>query len=201
MTRWERNGQLSGRQPFWWRWGRSGSPPASGRSNRRRKFGGSPWWTRSGVFDEYEKAKQATQELQRASQRLDEQAQALQKEIQSLQERLIKQRLFIEDESQLHQMERDILAKQQELDRLLREGQQALQERYDELSEPLLQEIREIIHQIGQRDGYDLILEKQYIVLYHRPTMDLTDEVIRMLNERAKSAPQSAPETQPAGSQ
>ena len=68
---------------------------------------------------------------------------------------------------------------------------------------PLTQEIENLLQQIGESEGYSLILEKRLVTLYVDPKYDLTERVVTLLNdayekEKAKDTPQSAtpPETE-----
>ena len=53
------------------------------------------------------------------------------------------------------------------------------------LTEPILIEIRDTIRTYGETEGYDMLMEKRLVVLYHRDGMDITDDIITLLNERA----------------
>ena len=150
------------------------------------------------VFDDYSKTKGANSLLEKAAKRLEEEAIALETEISELEDRLEKQRLFIDDPAKLREMEQQIAAKEQTLTKLVNTGRAALEGKQNELSEPILKEIRASIQEVGKRDGYEMILEKQFIVLYHRDALDITDSMVSMLNERAAAEPKTPPtETTP----
>jgi len=137
------------------------------------------------VFEEYTETQKAQAELDRAVKRLEDEGKTLDGEIRSLEERLTKQRLFIEDENKVREMENTIREKRDELQRLVQLGQEALSEKEQLLTDPILHEIRDTIRGLGEEEGYDLLLEKRLVVLYHRGGMDLTDDIITRLNDGA----------------
>ncbi|MAF10364.1 hypothetical protein CMK11_07930 [Candidatus Poribacteria bacterium] len=137
------------------------------------------------VFEEYTETQKAQKVLDNALSTLEERGKELDDEIRALEERLTKQRLFIEDESKVRLMEDDIRQKRADLQDLVRLGQEALAEKQDELTEPILQEIRDTIRTVGEDDGFDLLLERRLVVLYHRDGMDITDRIITLLNDAA----------------
>lgn len=145
------------------------------------------------VFEQYIETIEANKRLGTDVKRLEDQGKTLNDEIVKLEEQFAKQRLFIDDQAKLAQMDGEIRRKKEELNRFVRTSQQALDERRDELSEPILKKIREMIQEIAVADGYSLVLEKQLIALYHLPEMDLTERMVTVLNERAaKEQPQGA---------
>jgi outer membrane protein len=88
-------------------------------------------------------------------------------------------------------------AKEEELERLIRDyqriasdSQTELKKKEGELTGSILNELREYISKIAQEDGYSLILENAGgVVLYFEKTYDVTDKVIRKYNDsKAKPA-------------
>jgi len=141
------------------------------------------------IFDGYVKTQEANKTLEAAVKRLEEQGKAMNDEILRLEEQLSKQRLFVDDPQKIQAWEREIAQKREELRRFVTTGDNALRDKQDELSKPILEEIRAAIQEWGKTHGYNLILEKQLIALYHEPDMDITDAILNMLNERAANAP------------
>ncbi|HXX56459.1 MAG TPA: OmpH family outer membrane protein [Thermodesulfovibrionales bacterium] len=82
-------------------------------------------------------------------------------------------------------------AKEEEIERLLRDYQRMVQDaqaeikkKEDQITGGIIKEIREVIDKIGQEDGYSLILENvEGIILYSRKDLDVTDKVIKRYNE------------------
>ncbi|MBN2193817.1 MAG: OmpH family outer membrane protein [Polyangiaceae bacterium] len=85
------------------------------------------------------------------------------------------------------------------------EYNQELQQKQNELTQPIYVKAMTIIERIARRDGYDLVVDKQ-AVPYFRGDLDLTEHVIRLYNEGggetsgkpAATAPTAAPRTVPA---
>lgn len=140
------------------------------------------------VFDGYTKTKAANKTLETAVKRLEDQGKAMNDEIAKLEENLSKQRLFVDEPQRIQQWEREIAQKRNELRQFVTTGDDALREKQDELSKPILDEIRTAIQDWGKAHGYSLVLEKQLIALYHEPDMDITDALLADLNERASKA-------------
>jgi outer membrane protein len=66
-----------------------------------------------------------------------------------------------------------------------------LQQKQNELTQPIVQKTVGIIRRLATQEGYDVVLERQ-AATYFRSDLDLTDKVITMYN-RGESAPAAAP--------
>ena len=153
------------------------------------------------VFENFIKAQEANDILKAAEERLRNQLNVIQQEITTMEERLTKQKLFL-DTPETETLQTDISLKRQEFQRELEIGQESLLAKREELLAPLTQDIESLLQQIGESEGYSLILEKRLVTLYVDPKYDLTERVIKSLNdahkkETSKDAQQSAtpPET------
>ncbi len=154
------------------------------------------------VFENFTKAQEANEILKTAQDRLTNQLKAIQQEIDTMVERLEKQRLFL-DASETQTLEADIRLKQQKLQGDLEIGQESILAKREELLAPLTQDIESLLREVGESEGYSLILEKRLVTLYVDPKYDLTERVLKLLNdayekEKSQDAPQSAtpPETE-----
>lgn len=134
------------------------------------------------VLEGYAKASTAIEVLRTQGGRLEKSLSALADEIRTLQDRKAKTQRFVE-EAQTADLEAEIRRKQQEYQREAELGQQGLLEEEKKLMEPIYKEIRDRIIELGQANGYDIILEKGLIVLYVNEKHDLTQKVISSLNE------------------
>ena len=153
------------------------------------------------VFENFIKAQKANDILKAAEERLRNQLNVIQQEITTMEERLTKQKLFL-DAPETETLQTDISLKRQEFQRELEIGQESLLAKREELLAPLTQDIESLLQQIGESEGYSLILEKRLVTLYVDPKYDLTERVVKSLNdshkkETSKDAQQSAtpPET------
>jgi outer membrane protein len=154
------------------------------------------------VFENFTKAQEANEILKTAQDRLTNQLKGIQQEIDTMVERLEKQRLFL-DASETQTLEADIRLKQQKLQGDLEIGQESILAKREELLAPLTQDIESLLQEVGESEGYSLILEKRLVTLYVDPKYDLTERVLKLLNdayekEKSKDAPQSVtpPETE-----
>ncbi len=154
------------------------------------------------VFENFTKAQEANEILKTAQDRLTDQLKGMQQEIDTMEDRLTKQRLFL-DAPETQTLEADIRLKRQELQRELEIGQESILAKREELLAPLTQEIEGLLQRVGESEGYSLILEKRLVTLYVDPKYDLTERVLKLLNdayekEKSKDAPQPAtpPETE-----
>ncbi len=149
------------------------------------------------VFENFTKAQEANEVLKRAQDKLTNELKGLQQEIDTMEDRLTKQRLFL-DAPETQKLEADIRLKRQELQRDLEIGQESIMAKREELLAPLTQEIESLLQQVGESEGYSLILEKRLVTLYVDPRYDLTERVLKLLNdayekEKLKDAQQSTP--------
>ena len=154
------------------------------------------------VFENFTKAQAANELLKTAQDRLTGELQGLQQEIDTMVDRLEKQRLFLEA-PETQRLEADIRLKGQALQQRLEDGQEQILAKREELLAPLTQEIESLLQQVGSSEGYSLILEKRLVTLYVDPKYDLTERVLKLLNdahekEQAQDAQPSAtpPETE-----
>lgn len=150
-----------------------------------------------GVFEKFTKAQEANDILKTAEERLRTQLDGIQQEIATMEDRLTRQKIFL-DAPETETLQADIRIKRQEFQRELEMGQEALLAKRDELLAPLTQEIETLLQQIGESEGYSLILEKRLVTLYVAPKYDLTDRVVKLLNdkyeeEKSKDAQSATP--------
>jgi len=140
------------------------------------------------VVESYSKAIEADTELKTLQNRLTTRLKKLEDEIITMEERLTKQELFL-DEDTVKSAQADIVRKQDEYRQKLKVGQESLMEKQKELLEPILQEVKDLIIQIGKEKNFSLILDKQ-AALFVKPEYDLTDSLIQQLNEQYKKGGQ-----------
>jgi outer membrane protein len=85
------------------------------------------------------------------------------------------------DEKARTKQTQELQTLQQEAERLLRESQGEMGRQQERLIPPMNDKILEIVRSIGQKDGYDYILEKAAIA-FATPKDDLTSRIISELN-------------------
>ncbi len=133
-----------------------------------------------------EAATKATETLRAAGEKLQRKLQEIADEARTLQEKKAKTELFVE-EAQTADLNREILQKQQEHQRELEIGQQALIEKEKELLEPIYKGLEDLIIKVGKDENYDIILEKRLITLYVKEEYDLTKRLTDLMNENAEN--------------
>ena len=134
------------------------------------------------VLEGSKQATDATNILKAASERLKAKLDKLGEEIRTLQEKKAKTELFVE-RAQTADMDNEIRLKQQEYQREVEIGQQALLEKEQELMEPIYNSLQELIVKVGKSENFDIILEKRLITLYVKEDFDLTQRLIGLMNE------------------
>ena len=139
------------------------------------------------VLESSKEATDATELLQAASERLKTKLQQLGDEIRTLQEKKAKTELFVE-EAQTAGMDNEIRLKQQEYQREVEVGQQALLEKEQELMEPIYNRLQAMIVKVGESEDFDIILEKRLITLYVKKEHDLTQQLIGLMNENNENS-------------
>ena len=127
-------------------------------------------------------ATQATETLRAAGERLQKKLQEIADKARTLQEKKAKTELFVE-QAQTADLDKEILETQQEHQRELEIGQQALVEKERELLEPIYRSLEDLIIKVGKDDNYDIILEKRLITLYVKAEYDLTKRLTDLMNE------------------
>ena len=141
------------------------------------------------VVENYNKAIEADTELKTLQDRLAGRLKKLEDEIVTMEERLTKQELFL-DEDAVRSAKADIVRKQDEYRQKLKVGQESLMEKQKELLEPILEEVKDLIIQIGKQEKYSLILDKQ-AAMFVESKYDLTDSLIQQLNQNYKKDKQN----------
>lgn len=72
-----------------------------------------------------------------------------------------------------------------ELQEMVQQNQVKLAKKRNDLLEPILNKMGAIIQDLALSDGYTMIIDKSAgTVLYHEPTIDLTNEVVKRYNAK-----------------
>jgi outer membrane protein len=103
-----------------------------------------------------------------------------------LKEDLDKKSVVLKEEER-KTMAEDFERKRRDLRRKLEDSDAELRKKDSELTGDILKDLAVVIQQIGERDGYTVILENSSSsVLYGSKSIDLTDEVIKTYDARKK---------------
>ncbi len=138
------------------------------------------------VFSDSVWGKNAVLEMEKEAEKWQKEGERIDKELATLEEKLAKQRSFLDDKEQEQKLENEIENKRLEGQKLVQDGNAKLKMKRDELLQPILDEVKEIIRKLAIEEGYDLVLEKQLIVLYLNPEIDITSKVTVMLDKAYK---------------
>ncbi len=133
------------------------------------------------VFDEYTETQKASQELNKEINARRKEITKLENEITSLREELTTQEALLSKEERLKRAQ-EINQKILDLQKYVRDVEIDLARKEETMTKKLITEILSVIKKVGEKEGYTLILRKDSL-LYGGEGMDLTDEVIKVLNK------------------
>lgn len=111
---------------------------------------------------------------------------AKQKELEKLKEDLDKRGLVM-NENIRKEKEKDYQTKLRDVQRLQRDFEEDLRRKDREFTERVLRELERIVKKLGEDGKYTVILEKnQPAIIYISNPLDMTDEVIKIANQKQK---------------
>lgn len=132
----------------------------------------------SRVFDEYKRTKEEDAILEKKGMEKETQREKMVSEIKKIKEDLELASDKLKQEKQ--KLLDDKIKALQDYDRTTRED---LRKERDSIVRDILKEIDEVIQDLGKKEGYTLILNER-VILYHDNTLNLTEKVIAILNEK-----------------
>lgn len=134
----------------------------------------------SRAFDEYQKAKDFDKELEKTGDIKQGQREKLVKEIRNMRDEL-----ELMNDSARKKKEGDIEAKIRLLQEFDQDAKAELTKERDDMVRDILKEMNGVIQEYGKGHGYSIIVNDR-VLLYGSDALDLTDEVIKILNEGYK---------------
>jgi len=147
------------------------------------------------AFQESVWGKKALEEMEKEASGWQKKGEQIDNELTKLESDLTKRQQFLENKDEEQKLQDQIDSKRLEGQTLIQEGQASLKQKQQELMDPIIQEIKDLIKKIAMEDGYDLVLEKQLdiykIVLYVNPELDITSKVTVMLDKSYKDKNQN----------
>jgi outer membrane protein len=142
------------------------------------------------VFQESVWGKTAYDDMEKETIDWQKKGEQIDKDLTALEEQLAKQRTFMENKEEEQKIQDQIDSKRLEGQNLLQQGQASLKQKQQELMDPIILGIKDIIKKLATEEGYDLILEKRLevyqIVLFVKPEFEITNQVIVMLDKSYK---------------
>jgi outer membrane protein len=146
------------------------------------------------VVDRSEIGKSGAEKLRQEREKLREQQAAKVKEIQGLEEEF-KKKENVWSQDVKKKKAQDIISKKMELEGAAREANRQLYQLQEELLRPLQSKVFDIVMRLGKEGSYTMILEmRQAGLVYALPSLELTDQIIRELNQ-TKATEEKKPES------
>jgi outer membrane protein len=136
------------------------------------------------ALNESAAGKKAKDDFRGQVERLETQLKGKKEELDKLKSDLETKGTVMAD-GQRKKLETEFEQKRLDLKRRFEDSQQELQKKDQELTGKIIQDLQGIIKEVGDRDGYTLILELgSSPVLYYKKSSDITDDVLSVYNGR-----------------
>ncbi len=120
--------------------------------------------------------------------RMEQSLEKRKQEVEKLKDELEKKGLLLKDEER-GSLESDYRQKLRDFERQYKDSQQELQIKDREMTGRILEELRQVIHAMGEEGSYTVILEgNNTVVLYGARAIDLTDTVIKTYDSKGQTA-------------
>jgi outer membrane protein len=134
----------------------------------------------SRAFDEYQKTKDFDKTLEKKGDIKQEQREKLVADI-----RKMRDESELMNEKARDKKEADIEAKIRTLQEFDQGAKSELTKERDDIVRDILREMNAVIKRYGESEGYSIILNDR-VLLYGKDSIDLTDEIIKILNDSYK---------------
>jgi outer membrane protein len=131
------------------------------------------------LFDGYERTQRSDAVLEQKGKQKEAQLEGRINELQKLRESL---ELLNEEAHEARR--RDIEMKADELQRFRQHTAQDLRQERDAIAQGILADIQRVVREYGKANGFSLIIDER-LVLYGQAGHDVTDEVLKLLNQQA----------------
>jgi outer membrane protein len=133
------------------------------------------------IFDEYEKTKEYDKVLESQGGQKQKERDKLVNEIKRL-----KDELELLSDKGKEEKQNQIDSKVTELRKFDTDVREELSRQRDNFLKEILKEIQATVEEYGQKEKYTMIVRSEGMVIYGDKSVDLTDQVIKVLNERYK---------------
>jgi len=134
-------------------------------------------------FDEYQKTKDLDKELEAKGDMKQKEREKVVQEIRKMREEL-----EMMNQNAREKKEADIEAKIKSLQEFDQEAKADLTKERDNMVKDILKEMSDVIKEYGEKNGYSIIVNDR-VLLYGDRGMELTNEIIKILNDKYKTAP------------
>ncbi len=134
------------------------------------------------VFDGYERTKASDADLEKKGSQKEAELQSRLNELKKMREGLE----LLNDKAK-DARAREIEQKTDELQRFRTNTARDLRRERDQIAGEILQDIQQVVETYAKANGYTLVLNEKAL-LYSQPTFDVTDEILKGLNNRKTAA-------------
>jgi outer membrane protein len=133
------------------------------------------------LFEQYSVAREAEEAYGKELEEINRQVAEMEIELRSLADTL-EARKYLFSEERLKEKTQELEKKQQEYIKFRQDAEMTAARRNDELSGPIVTAIEEATRRVAEKEGFDLVLDAgPGIVVYSKPELDITDEVLEDL--------------------
>jgi outer membrane protein len=129
--------------------------------------------------------KEAKEQLAAKGNKYEAEKNTREEELRKLKADLEKQSVVLSEDSRKSK-EQLFMQKRKELDRFLKDAQDDLQAKNDELTGKLVENIVKLIQDFGKKNGYSYIFVKNESMVYVDQKSDLTEEILKEFNSTDK---------------
>jgi outer membrane protein len=129
--------------------------------------------------------KEAKEQLAGKANKFEGEKNAREEELKKMKAELERQTVILADDARKAK-EQNFMQKRKELDRFLKDAQEEIQAKNDELTNRIVDEVVKIIQEYGRKNGYTIVFVKNEGMLYVDEKADLTDEVLKAFNAARK---------------
>jgi len=141
------------------------------------------------ILNDSEAGQAAKKKMEARYEELKKTIDAKQEEARKIKEEIDKQKVMVGKEK-LKEKEDALQAKLNELRQLTQEGEKEMQARQGELTREVLKSVEAKVDVVVKAEKLDLVLEKSAGVVHVNDSLDITQRVLKMVNEDGKAAPE-----------
>jgi outer membrane protein len=142
------------------------------------------------ILNEYKPYQDAQKEFHRYEEELEREVSTRRNDLMKMQETFERQALLL-SEKRKQEEQQSIMQKQQDLQRFVQEAADPqrgrLAQKTQELSEPIIRKVNEVITQVAEDEGFDFVLNSAALA-YAKEIHDLTDKVLGNLAKDLEAA-------------
>lgn len=133
-----------------------------------------------------EAGKTAKQQIEKKVKDYEQQINQRKEELKKAKDDLEKQALLLSEDARSSK-EREYQQKLKDFQRFTKDIQDELQQRDNDFTHKILDDLIKVVAEIGKKEKYTVILEKnQSSLVYADPAIDMTDQVIKEFNRQQK---------------